>query len=222
MNRGRNYPIDEPRSNIRKPEFKAEKMLHVPSRPIPDSVCRYCFEEGHWKKECPVLKNKHKGSKSQNSSSVLLADSVYPELHFEEDSFFVESCKRPELNPSYIPFVTEGFVSLPGRSENVPVKILHDMGASESLILNSVLPFSTESGLGKNVLVQGITLTCTAVPLHRVVLRSELVNGEVTMGVRPSLPVGGVDVILGNNLAGERVWPDASPLPIVITPPVSD
>jgi len=35
------------------------------------------------------------------------------------------------------------------------------------------------------------------------------------MGVRPSLPVRGVDVILGNNLAGEGVWPDVSLSPIV-------
>ncbi|KAK3548304.1 hypothetical protein QTP70_009571 [Hemibagrus guttatus] len=33
--------------------------------------------------------------------------------------------------------------------------------------------------------------------------RSQLVNREVTMGVHPSLPVEGVEVILGNNLAGE-------------------
>lgn len=35
------------------------------------------------------------------------------------------------------------------------------------------------------------------------------------MGVQQSLPVRGVDVILGNNLAGEGVWPDVSPSPIV-------
>lgn len=28
------------------------------------------------------------------------------------------------------------------------------------------------------------------------------------MGVRPSLPMGGVQVILGNDLAGDRVWPE--------------
>lgn len=52
------------------------------------------------------------------------------------------------------------------------------------------------------MLIQGIALTSMSVPLHKVVLQSELVNVEISMGVHPSLPVGGVDVILGNNLAG--------------------
>ncbi len=85
------------------------------------------------------------------------------------------------------------------------MRILCDTDASESFILESTLSFSTVSSLGKSVLVQGIALTCMSVPLHKVVFQSELVNGEVIMGVRPALPVGGVDVILGNNLAGERV-----------------
>ena len=44
-----------------------------------------------------------------------------------------------------------------------------------------------------------------SVPLHKVVLTSDLVVGEVELGVRPCLPMDGVDVILGNNLAGDRV-----------------
>ncbi|KAI2647417.1 Contactin-3 [Labeo rohita] len=40
---------------------------------------------------------------------------------------------------------------------------------------------------------------------------SHLVNGEVTMGVRPPLPVEGVDVILGNNLAASQYQSVPSP-----------
>ncbi|KAL1251972.1 hypothetical protein QQF64_019768 [Cirrhinus molitorella] len=42
------------------------------------------------------------------------------------------------------------------------------------------------------------------------------------MGVRPSLPVEGVEIILGNNLAGECVWPVIAPSPIVTPSPISD
>ncbi|XP_062403431.1 uncharacterized protein LOC134094065 [Sardina pilchardus] len=56
-----------------------------------------------------------------------------------------------------------------------------------------------------------------SVPLHRLVLESELVSGEVVLAVRPSLPIEGVDVILGNNLVGGRVWPESLPPPIVNT-----
>ena len=35
------------------------------------------------------------------------------------------------------------------------------------------------------------------------------------MGVRPALPVEGIDIILGNDLAGSRVWASVSPPPVV-------
>lgn len=68
----------------------------------------------------------------------------------------------------------------------------------------------------------GITLQTLSVPLHKFILQSQLVNGEVTMGVPPSLPVEGVEVILGNNLAGESVWPVLAPSPIVTQSSLSD
>ncbi|KAI2652450.1 Gag-Pol polyprotein [Labeo rohita] len=50
--------------------------------------------------------------------------------------------------------------------------------------------------------IRGITLQTLSVPMQQFILQFQLVNGEVTMGVRPSLPEA-VEVILGNNLAGE-------------------
>ncbi|XP_041867262.1 uncharacterized protein LOC121656297 [Melanotaenia boesemani] len=49
-------------------------------------------------------------------------------------------------------------------------------------------------------------LTTLPTPLHRVVLDCELVRGEVSVGVRAALPVDGIHFILGNGLAGGRVW----------------
>lgn len=57
---------------------------------------------------------------------------------------------------SYAPFITDGFVSLVGNDEKVPVKILRDTGASETLILESVLSFSESSSTGNEVLIKGI------------------------------------------------------------------
>ena len=48
-------------------------------------------------------------------------------------------------------------------------------------------------------------------------LSCDLVDGDVHIGVRPALPIVGVDVILGNDLAGKRVWADGSP-PVMSTP----
>lgn len=45
----------------------------------------------------------------------------------------------------------------------------------------------------------------TPVPLHNVYLSSNLVSGPVTLGIRPSLPFDGVNLLLGNTLAGTKV-----------------
>ena len=44
------------------------------------------------------------------------------------------------------------------------------------------------------------------VPLHEVNIKSSLINGNI--GMRPSLPVEGISLILGNDLAGEKVMVD--------------
>lgn len=106
-----------------------------------------------------------------------------------------------EINPTYTPFISDGFVSLVGSAERIPVKILRDIGASESFILGTLLPFSPLTSSGRSLLVRGIDLNTFEVPLHRVFLSSGLVEGEVELGVRPALPVEGVSVILSNNLA---------------------
>ncbi len=98
----------------------------------------------------------------------------------------------------------------------MPVKILRYTGSSESFILESVFPFSEVSSEGRSVLIRGIGLNTLSVPLHRVHLTSDLICGEVSLGVRPTLPVDGVTVILGNNLAGGRVWREVIPPPEVV------
>uniref|UniRef100_A0A4W5JE97 Gypsy retrotransposon integrase-like protein 1 n=1 Tax=Hucho hucho TaxID=62062 RepID=A0A4W5JE97_9TELE len=126
---------------------------------------------------------------------------------------------KVHIDPDYLPFVTEGFVSILGSKNLVPVTILRDTGASESFVLESVLPFSAETDSGNSVLIRGIGLNTLSVPLHKLRLDCGLVKGEVVVGVRPSLPIEGIDVILGNNLAGEHVWPVVFPSLVVSAKP---
>lgn len=79
-----------------------------------------------------------------------------------------------------------------GKDERVPVHILRDTGAHDSFISEKVLPFSKESETVCNLLEQPMY-----VPLHTVVLESDLVCGEVGLGLRPGMSVEGVDIILG-------------------------
>ena len=55
-----------------------------------------------------------------------------------------------------------------------------------------------------------------SIPLHKVTLQTNLVSDTVMVGVRPSLPIRGVDLILGNDLAviaSPRMLKDPEKLP---------
>jgi len=54
-------------------------------------------------------------------------------------------------------------------------------------------------------LLQGVGLEMISAPLHIVHLASQLVCGPVMVGVRPSLPVPGIALLVGNDLAGDKV-----------------
>ena len=90
-----------------------------------------------------------------------------------------------------------GFVSLSGDNcPPTPIKILRDTGASQSLILADILPFSEKSSSGTSVLIQGVECGTINIPLHHVNLSSDLVTGLV---------VKSVHLLLGNDLAGDKV-----------------
>jgi len=112
--------------------------------------------------------------------------------------------KRTEPDSIYLPFVSDGSVALTAEEAAVPVKILRDTGATQSLLLQSVhvLPLTEQTSTGASMLVQGVELGILKVPLHKVYLRSNLVLGEVTVSIRPTLPIQGIAFILGNDLAG--------------------
>ena len=61
-------------------------------------------------------------------------------------------------------------------------------------------------------------MSALKVPLHEVNIKSSLINGNIVIGIRPSLPVEGISLILGNDLAGEKVMVD----PRVVEKPRDD
>lgn len=96
-------------------------------------------------------------------------------------------------------------MSLVGSDEDFPVKILQDIVAMDSFVLQPVLPFSKQLHTGVSVFIWGMGLNTLSV------------QGEVLLGVQPVLPVEGVQVILGNRLAGEHARATSSCL-IVSSP----
>ena len=135
-----------------------------------------------------------------------------------------KSCIDDEISPTtesdymenYKPFISEGVVSLVGdENSSQKVKIFRDIGATQSLMLDSVLPLTENSFTGANVLISGVEMGVLEVPLH---IKSSLINGNIVIGMRPSLPVEGISLILGNDLAGEKVMVD----PRVVEKPRDD
>ena len=95
---------------------------------------------------------------------------------------------------------------------------MRDTGASQSLLLDNILPLSEKTSVNRSVEIQGVELGSVQVPLHMIHLKSDLVSGPVIVGIRPSLPIEGVSMILGNDLAKDRVVP----APIFVSEPEID
>lgn len=69
--------------------------------------------------------------------------------------------------------------------------------------------------MGSSAIIQGFGQVLMNVPLHNVTLQSDLVSGNVVVGVCSHIPLAGVSFILGNVLTGGRVLavPEVIPIP---------
>ena len=168
--------------------------------------CGYCKKLGHTISECWTLQRKNKQQVSSNALTVSKTQGFnVPKLELTKGK---DTPICIGIADSYKPFLSEGYVTLVGEDCcPKPIKILRDTGASQSLILEGVLPLSEKTFTGASILVQGVECGFVNVPLHKLNLKSDLVSGVVTVGVRPSLPVEGVSFLLGNDLAGGKVVP---------------
>ena len=130
-----------------------------------------------------------------------------PQSYFKDQN--PVQAKEPETDSVmeiYVPFLSDGFVSLNSDfAQSTPITILRDIGASQSLILADNLPFSEKTSSGTSVLIQGVEFGFVNVPLHNIYLSSDLVKGPVAVGIRQTLPFKGVHLLLGNDLAGDKV-----------------
>ncbi|KAL2102544.1 hypothetical protein ACEWY4_001712 [Coilia grayii] len=201
-------------SRSRTPSPPQDKFRNKPSSKPPVKLCVYCKKKGHVMAECYRFKRKdqtHPANPGKTETGLCVSN-----LKVDEIKQSKSKAVKPIANRSFAPFILDGTVALPGvPGEPTPIKILRDTGASQSFVLRNVLPFSDSTQTGDSVLVRGIEMGFVDVPLHKVSLSSDLVTGNVVVGVRPSLPVEGVAMLLGNDLAGGKV------LPCPIVSPVS-
>ena len=174
--------------------------------PLSQPICNYCKRTGHIISECLHLKRKKEKQEGLKPTGLTSLGSKPQSCVKEEDPIQTERPETDSVMEIYEPFLSDGFVSLNSDyAQSTPVKILRDTGASQSLILADTLPFSEKTSSGTSVLIQGVECGFVNVPLHNIYLSSDLVTGLVAVGVRPSLPFKGVHVLLGNDLAGDKV-----------------
>ena len=170
-------------SNTPKPNSTSETKSQYPlSRP----TCNYCKKPGHLVSECLKLKRKLESDEAKPTGLTTLRPR--PQSSIKTNTIdIVTKPKSDSTMEIFEPFMLNGFVSLSGDNcPPTPIKILRDTGASQSLILADILPFSEKTSSGTSVLIQGVECGTVNIPLHHVNLSSDLVTGPVVIGIKPS------------------------------------
>ena len=177
--------------------------------------CNYCKKRGHLRSECFYLIGNQPSTHDVQQPSP--SGHIVPmQLVSDPHSAAIIPCETglatsnsDRIMEMFEPFIQNGFVSLSDDfSEAKPIRILRDTGSAQSILLQSTLPLSDSTYSGDNVLLKGVDTSLgsyPSAPLHQVYISSSHVNGPVTVGITSSLPIDGIDFLLGNDLAGGKV-----------------
>ena len=160
-------------------------------------TCYYCRKTGHLAANCYARRSAEHKNGSLNKPHGFI-------------SSHKESNKRTEsrIREEYKPFISNGYVHpVDDATKRVEIKILRDTRATQSLMVRDDMPRESETATGERVVIQGVGGNVVCVPLYQISLDSEIVCGTVIVGVVDSLPMQGISMLLGNDLAGERVVP---------------
>ena len=177
--------------------------------------CNYCKRRGHLRSECFYLIGNQPSTHDVQQPSP--SGHIVPmQLVSDPHSAAIIPCETglatsnsDRIMEMFEPFIQNGYVSLSDDfSEAKPIRILRDTGSAQSILLQSTLPLSDSTYSGDNVLLKGVDTSLgsyPSAPLHQVYISSSHVNGPVTVGITSSLPIDGIDFLLGNDLAGGKV-----------------
>ena len=184
---------DKPRSNV-----------------APDNqlICAYCRKPGHSIASCRHPKCRASkiltGSGPSGSQSKTVA---------------MNSNVKSSSASIFDDFIFQGQVSLTKNDQFYHINILRDTGAAQSILLSDALPNINQAFTGEKVLISDLTSNASY-PLAQICLKCPLLDSPVKVAVRAgTLPVKGVQLLLGNDLAGKQVVPNVvtveQPLPTV-------
>ena len=163
-------------------ENRVSSRLSAGSKPfIPK--CTYCGKVGHVVGSCFAKK------RAEGNMVGFVQSNVAP-------------VNRPEL--SYNKYLSQATI---GTEENGPVHgvtMFRDTGAFVSLIRSSAVKYPELSSTGESLVIQTVGSVYQTVPLHKFYINSRFVQGEVVLGMVDSLPLPGIDILLGNDLADKN------------------
>ncbi|XP_076031069.1 uncharacterized protein LOC143019315 [Oratosquilla oratoria] len=174
------------------------------------SYCKYCKRPGHHVDECFKLQQRKAPLQGSPSLSINVA---------EQSESFLEPCltavspsvvpdnPSPPMLSTFEPFCSSGSVALDQDSPPTSIKLLRDTGSALSLITKDVAALIDAYYTGNWVLVNGLT-GGSRIPICQVYLRSDVRTGYAQVGVVDKLPVEGVSLLIGNDLAGGTMLPN--------------
>ena len=150
---------------------------------------------GHVKRKCPEL------AKETKPMMLVSSGEVPPAVNSDEH----ENDVKTYLKANCGHHVSTGLV---GRDSDLTdgreVAVLRDNGAIQSCILESSLPDNFVFEGNESVLLGGFPNTVSVWPLQSMYVECQCFSGWCKLAVVESLPVNGVDVVIGNDLGLER------------------
>ncbi|XP_076049782.1 uncharacterized protein LOC143030516 [Oratosquilla oratoria] len=174
------------------------------------TFCKYCKRSGHEVSDCYKLINKKPSLVGTPSLSINVAEQTEVKLDLlsPTNNRPVATANSSPTSSPFEPYCSSGSVALTQFSEPIPLKILRDTGSALSLVAKDAVPSIETCYTGNWVLVNGLT-GGSRFPLCMLYLRSPITSGYVTLGVVDRLPVKGVSLLIGNDLAGGVMLPNA-------------
>uniref|UniRef100_A0A8P4FXX4 CCHC-type domain-containing protein n=1 Tax=Dicentrarchus labrax TaxID=13489 RepID=A0A8P4FXX4_DICLA len=178
--------------------------VSAPSPPSPSRLqraerkCFYCHQTGHIIADCLVLKRKEQTARVSQPKGVGLIKAV---------SCVIPECdKQEDIDVCFKPFVFDALISLTGEpADQRSVRVLRDTASSQSVILATALPFSQQSACGYGSVLRGIEMGYVPRAVHSVHIQSNLVTGLLPVAVCSELPIHGIVLLMGNDIAGGKV-----------------
>ena len=177
--------------------------------------CFFCHKPGHIFAKCPERQDT-----KQSYKTAVVDNPNFSEENESKKTYKIAVAEgtvvgiQPKSN-HFKTFQFQGKIAGLESDSGLPVVIQRDTASDQSIILRSAIPNIERYYTGKSVLLAGVGGAVT-LPLCKLYMKSDLVTGFIYFAVEDSLAIDNVDILLGNEVSGEKVMPN----PIVTTEPV--